>query len=306
MEAAEVAQPQAPDAQSDAGEYPGDLDALHTRQVRWFEESERAAIYGRELQQRDRDYVDGNQFSAKELAILRKRGQPAIYVNYCRRKIDLLRGLERKARTDPKAFPRTPAEDDKADAATQALRYIADDVGLPLIRSAVYDNILVEGVGGADWTLEDDGKGGANILCAHVPWDRLWYDPHSRAPDFSDARYQGIVIWSDRDQMDEMYPDAADVIADTFADVSGLYDDRPTSIVWRDNQRERVRVVQCHWIEKGEWWKDTFSRSGIVSPPQKSPWRDKRGKSACGLVMEAAYCDKENNRYGMVRDLIPL
>ena len=35
--------------------------------------------------------------------------------------------MERKARTDPKAFARTPAEEDRADAATQCLRYIADD-----------------------------------------------------------------------------------------------------------------------------------------------------------------------------------
>jgi hypothetical protein len=46
----------------------------------------------------------------------------------------MLCGLERRARTDPKAFPRTPAEDDRADAATQALRYVADDNDYSRIR----------------------------------------------------------------------------------------------------------------------------------------------------------------------------
>ena len=41
-------------------------------------------------------------------------------INYVRRKVKLLLGLERKARTDPKAHPRTPREDDRAEAATAA------------------------------------------------------------------------------------------------------------------------------------------------------------------------------------------
>ena len=45
-----------------------------------------------------------------------------------------------------------------------------------------------------------------------MPWDRIWYDPHSRALDFTDARYKGLVIWMDQDQLEELYPDADEVI----------------------------------------------------------------------------------------------
>ena len=38
--------------------------------------------------------------------------------------------------------------------------------------------MLVEGAGGAELALEDDGKGGADITITTVPWDRIWYDPH--------------------------------------------------------------------------------------------------------------------------------
>src|SRR5262249_61601467 len=92
--------------------------------------------------------VNGDQWTSEELKVLRDRGQPAIMVNYMRRKLDLLGGLERRARTDPKAFPRTPSEDDRADAATQALRYVADDQDFQVIRSTVFDNMMVEGIGG--------------------------------------------------------------------------------------------------------------------------------------------------------------
>ena len=85
-----------------------------------------------------------------------------------------------------------------------------------MIRSAVFNNMLVEGAGGAELGLEDDGQGGANITITHVPWDRVWYDPHSRTLDFSDARYKGLVIWTDRDQLEADYPDADDVIEASF------------------------------------------------------------------------------------------
>jgi hypothetical protein len=204
------------------------------------------------------------------------------------------------------AYPRTPSEEERADAATQALRFIADDCNMPIVRSAVYQNMLIQGFGGAELGLEDDGKGGANITVTHVGWERLWHDPHARAADFTDARFLGLVLWMDRDQLQDMYPDADDVIGDSFAEHFGSYDDKPGVVMWRDNTRERVRVVQCYFREKGEWWGATISRAGFLAEPQQSPFLDRKGRSACPLILQSAYVDAENNRYGAVRDLISL
>ena len=182
-EAAEASRPKpGPGIASDR--YPRDLDDLHARMVRWFEDAETATNDGRKWSQRDRDYKDGYQWSSAEKEALKARGQPEVTINYVSRKVELMCGLERKSRTDPKAFARNPVDEDKADAATQALRYMSDDNNLPLIRSDVYENLMVEGVGGAEIVLEDDGKGGANITFQQVPFDRLWWDPHSRRLDF--------------------------------------------------------------------------------------------------------------------------
>ena len=291
--------------------FPRNLDDQHARLIQWYEEAERSGMDARELQERDRRYVDGYQWTTTELEELRKRGQPAIVINYCRRKLDLLGGMERKARTDPKAFPRTPSEDDRADAATQALRYVADDNNFQVVRSQVFENMLVEGAGGLEIGLEDDQRGGANVTYTFVPVDRIWYDPHSRQPDFLDARYVGIVIWTDRDQLTQMYPDKADVIEDTFvnADASGLYGqftDRPNDVAWLDTRRQRTRVVQCYWQDGGQHWGATITRRGYLTEPWRSPFKDRKGKSACPLLLQSAYIDQENNRYGMVRDLISL
>ena len=302
-EAAEASRPKGgPGIANDR--YPRDLDDLHARQVRWFEDSERTTDPGRVLSLRDRDYVCGFQWTKAELDALKARGQPDVTINYCSRKVELMCGLERKSRTDPKAFARNPSDEDKANAATDSLRYIADDNNFPIIRSDVYENLLVEGAGGGELGLEDDGQGGANITITQVPFDRLFWDPHSRKLDFNDARYKGIVVWMDRDQAYEMWPDAEDLISDTFATQTGSYADRPNDIVWCDSRRERVRIVQMHWQERNEWWTATLTRVGFLAQPMRSPFLDHKGRSTSGLIMASAHCDRNNNRYGMVRDLI--
>jgi hypothetical protein len=286
--------------------YPRDVMEQHARLVRWFEEAERASQDARAAAERDRDYVCGIQYTADELAALRRRGQPPITINYVSRKVQLLAGMERKGRTDPVAYPRTPAEEDRADAATQALRFIADDQQMPVIRSAVYENLLVEGYGGLEIGLENDGKGGANITLTHVSWERLFHDPHSRAGDFSDARYLGMVLWMDRDQLEDLYPQAGDVLDTAFAAQGGSYSDRPGAIVWQDSTRERCRVVQVYWREGADWWGATITKTGFLSEPVRSVFRDRQGRSACPLILQSAYIDRDNRRYGMVRDLISL
>ena len=97
-----------------------------------------------------------------------------------------------------------------------------------------------------------------------VPWDRLRWDPHSRMPDFSDARYKGLVIWLVRVQAVVMWPDCGDVITESFATHDGSYDDRPNHVMWCDSTRSRVRVVQCPWDEGNTWWTATYTRSGFL------------------------------------------
>ena len=291
---------------SDPTVYPRDLDEMHAELVRWFEESEMARQDEITLATRDRSYADGEQWTKEEHAELKKRGQPPITVNKIADKLQLLCGMERKARTDPKAFARTPAEEDRADAATQALRYIADDNSFPLVRSATFNDMLVEGAGGAELGLEDDGQGGANVTITHVPWDRIFYDPHSRRLDFGDARYKGLVIWMDRDQLEDLYPDGDDVIEASFSSTDFYYNDRPETAFWTDNNRRRVRVVQCHWSLRGTWWQATYTRNGLLANPQQSRFKDRKGKSTSGLILQSSYINRENQRYGMVRGLISL
>ncbi|RQY67270.1 hypothetical protein DF109_07945 [Burkholderia stagnalis] len=274
---------------------------------RRFEEAEDMTYDARKRSERDRDYYDGQQWTRAELDALAKRGQPALTINYVKRKVEYLRGFERRMRSDPKAFPRTPHEDQLAEASTDSLRYVADQNDFDVTRSDVYEDMLIEGYGGADVTVIE-GPDGYDVDITRIPWDRIWFDPYSRQKDFSDARYLGVVIWMDRDEALDMFPDRQDAIEYTLASVSvsDTYDDRPKYLRWADNRRTRVRVVQCHWVQDGVWFIATFTKGGYLTDPMPSPYIGRDGKPACSLILRSAYVDRENQRYGHVRDMISL
>ena len=216
--------------------------------------------------------------------------------------------MERKARTDPKAFARTPAEEDRADAATQCLRYIADDNSFSLLRSLVFENMLIgrrrRRRSRALRTMARDRATSPSRTFRGIASGTT---RTAARCDFSDARYKGMVIWTDRDALEEMYPDADDVIESiVLSSTDFYYNDRPETAFWTDNNRTRVRLVQCDWAERGTWWRATYTKSGLLAKPQRSKFKDRKGKSCSGLLLQSSYINRENQRYGMVRGLISL
>ena len=273
--------------------------------IQWFQDAEDATVDAREKSERDRDYYDNKQFTAEEFEALRKRGQPAISHNLIRQKIDYLLGLEKQTRSDPKAYPRNPDDEQAADAATSAIRFVCDDADMPMASSDVWENMLIEGAGGADVYVEHRKGGVPKICVVQVPWDRMFADPHSRRADYSDARYRGMVIWLDADEAKDRYPDGEDAIESTLdANASETFDDRPKNVAWGDAKRRRIRIVQMHWQARRGWMMATFTKGGFLEAPALSPYLDDEGEPECSLIYQSAYVDQDNNRYGAVRDLI--
>lgn len=268
-----------------------------------FLASEEATVDSRKEGERARDYRDGKQLSESEMTALRQRGQPPVVLNRIRRKIDWLLGLEVKQRTDPKAFPRTPEHEQGAEAATDAIRFVCDNESWDDSRTAVFDNMLVEGFGGAEVTHRQTNRGRVEISIRHIPWDRLYYDPHSRKHDFSDARYLGEVVWMDEAEVIERYPDTKDSIESMRAETVGrdTYDDRP-NMHWLDTKRKRVRVI-LEWYKKGNTWHFLKFIRGVTLEQGESPYFDEDGLSVCPMILQSAYVGRNNDRHGIVRDM---
>ncbi len=270
-----------------------------------FEASEDASYDARLESQRDRDYVDNIQLTAEEIAAYKKRRQPPIVVNRIKRKVDFLKGYEQAQRVQPRVLPRTPAHEQDAEGCEQALRYVSDSQRFDHKRSRVWDNLLVEGMAGYRVAIKQNRKGEVDVVLDVVPWDRMFFDPHSSAPDFSDAGYLGVVKWMDYDEAVAQYPDGVEALESTLASVSNsdTFDDKPKYSLWADKKRKRVRICQI-WVKKhDEWQFAEFTKGGILKAG-RSPYQTDSGESDCELVFGSAYVNRENDRYGLVREMI--
>jgi len=254
-----------------------------------------------------RDYYDGKQWSEHELSILEKRGQPAITDNRIKDKVDYTLGLERKLRTDPKAQPRTPEDEAGADAATSALRYVAELNHFPQIKSKVFANLAIEGFGGAEVIVANDTYGktqNKKVVIRYIRWDRLYYDGHSLAEDFSDSRFNGIVKWMDLDEAKAAYPKLAETFdlftsPDSIGRGSVTYDDKPR---WFDRGRKRIQIHEQYYRQGDTWMRAVFTRVGFIEEPTESVYVDSEtGKKECPLILQSMYVDKDGNRYGIVK-----
>lgn len=279
--------------------------------VRMAEDAEEATNDARALAERCRDYYDGKQLTSAELAILRKRGQPDIIINRTQTKINYLLGYEATTRTDPKAFPRTPKDEEAAEACTDALNYVRDTSDQKMAFSQVWENLLIEGFGGVEIVPAVKADGDADFEIKRWHWDRLFYDPHSREHDFSDAKYLGGYVWMDLDDARAEYPGAEDAFSRTLSDeIGATYDDRPA---WRNwvsgSSRKRIRIVQMYYLCPAQdgsekvWHWCLFTKGGVIKKGQV-PYRDQDNKSFCPMILQSAFVDRANNRYGFVKALL--
>lgn len=253
-----------------------------------------------------RDYYDNKQWSDAEIKILEARKQPCVTDNRIKDKVDYTLGLERKLRTDPKAQPRTPDDNLGADAATSALRYVAECNHFAQTKSSVFKNMAIEGFGGAEVIVENGTYAktkNKKVLIRYIRWDRLYYDGHSLSEDFSDSRYMGIIRWMDLDQAKAQYKDLAEQF-DLFTTSSlgrgeVTYDDKPR---WFDKGRKRVQIHEQYYKSGDTWMRAVFSRVGFIEKPAESVYIDSEtGKKECPLILQSMYVDKDGNRYGLVK-----
>lgn len=277
-----------------------DVDGTLARLVSYYEDSVSATVTSRQAAERDRDYYDNKQWTPEEVRKLEERGQAAIVINRIKPKIDFLLGTERQTRTDPHAFPRTPDDDESAEAATDALRYVADCNDFDQTRSETFENILIEGTGAS--VVEYVGN---KVKIVWTPWDRFFHDPHSRKRDFSDAVYTGIVTWMDQAQVKAKWPDGGAEVwtATTDPETSTTFGDRPKSI-WLDSNRTRIRIVEMYYLDGDTWMRAVYTAGGWLDKPAQSAYVDEDGQPVNPICAISAHVDRDNNRYGVVRQLV--
>ena len=300
-----VNQAQVPETSDDAGEYL----SLESRKKK-FEDSQELTENARRLSEQDRDYYDHKQWSASEIAKLKLRGQVPIVINRIQRKVDTILGIEERSATDPQAAPRNPEDEQAGEVATDALRYVCDCNHYDAVKMQIFENLVIEGVGGAEIIIEKKGQY-LDVVVKQTRWETVFWDGHSRRKDFKDANHLGHATWMYVDDIEVLYgPDAKKVAEDSLAGFGvggmawGSYDDRPTVGQWLDYKNRRVLVVDMYCKYKGRWTRSLFCNGGDLIEPMISEYTDEFGEPVCPIELASTYCDRENARYGLVRGMI--
>lgn len=284
---------------NDNGEEKVDL-AQKRRWFRAYEENKRDEIT--EQQEADR-YYHAKQWTEREIAELRRRGQPPITANRIQRKIDFLVGVEQRMRRDPKAYARNPQDTETADVVTAALRYVCDNNRWEFKASAGTSDGLRRGVGAVWIGIEPNKRGQLEVKVKKISADRFFYDPRSVQEDFSDARYMGVHLWLDIDEAKEQFPGVdfdkymqRDGGATTFA----VEEDRAEQ--WGDFEHRRVRIVEMWYKKEGAWYYCKFC-GDLEIESGKSPYLDDEGATDCPYLPWSPYIDEKGIRYGLIRNM---
>lgn len=246
------------------------------------------------------DYYDDKQWTSEEIKVLRKRKQPEIWINRIKPAVNGILGVLEQGSSDPRAYPRTSEDNDAAEIVTDALRFSADQCRWQRTKLQIAKTYLITGVGACIVEVDEDGD----------PWPRLIregefiYDPHSRDPDFEDARWMGVAKWMYVDDVKLLYPEAeisAKDIAPTA--VSFEDEDKPAS-TWADTKRNRVLIVELYVNAAG--WKHIVFYGGGVLSETPSPYVDEFGTPTNPIVAQSCFVDRDNARYGIVKTMIPV
>jgi hypothetical protein len=260
----------------------------------------------RTLSEKCRDYFDGYQWTEAEKRKL--KGRPCITNNRIKPKVQFLKGMETQNRADPKALPREPNDDKAGEVATDAMRFVEENNASDQEFSDGFSDYLIEGVEGHE-VVGVVKKGNLEVRHNQLPWDRIFYDPHSRKKNFSDARYKGTLQWMDEEEArnNPAFEDAPEEFF-TFSEneitTSDTFEDKPLYFI--DKERKRIRVFFCYYLKGSTWMYCVFSGGGFAIRPTPSPYLDEDGDPEPQFEFQSAFVDRHGNRYGEVASYLDL
>lgn len=267
---------------------------------RLYRESRDATDDARKEADLAQDYYDNKQWTSDQIKVLRKRKQPEIWINRIAPAVNGVLGVLEQGQTDPRAFPRNAEDQDVSEVATDSLRYASEKSRWQRTRLQAAKTYLITGIAAVIIEVDE----GLDPIAKIIRHGEFIYDPHSRDPDFEDARYMGVAKWMYVDAVKALYPDAdIDPKAISPAGMQWDDEDKPTNM-WGDEKRNRVLVCELY-VQSPGWKRVVFWGGGILEDGQ-SLYLDEKNVPTNPIVAQSCFVDRDNARYGIVKAMVPI
>lgn len=255
-----------PDTEQQA---PEDEALIQKLSAQWKEAKEWANKWRKEAIE-DRKFYDGDQWTDEQKRQLKDNGRPATVINRIAKAINNVAGRERNGRYSWKALPRGESDVRMADAITKALSYVADQSKSKYVLSRAFKEALKGPLGWVEVGYDDSDPTKEPIFVRQIPWDEMFWDPHTSQPDLEDARYVIKTRIVDLDLATATFPEKAEALKEavsqhekrelmaghtTGEDYGNFTGIQYGPDEWCDSKRKRV-MLREHWYWKQE--KATF------------------------------------------------
>ena len=252
-------------------------------------------------------YFHGSHWSETQLKELKDRGQhPYTSPDYSR-KINALVGLLERQSRDPKAYPRTGKEDQGAELATAAMRYVLDQQSWRSISPRITLDAASTAISGVEISLEpgDSGvEGDYDISLACIRKGTFYADPRSMDLDYGDARFKGVAKWVDKDDAKSLFPEK-DAEIDALVSGSGAELEtvgRNRQMHWANSELKQIFIVE-HWYLRGKkWLYKTFCAETVLDEGE-SYLRDEKGNDFCRFMAYRVAVDQDGDSYTFFRNM---
>ncbi len=186
---------------------------------RMLKEGRDNLIEQREQADKAWDYYDGNQWDPKDEQELEDRYQQASVINICSIIINMFLAIERQRQTDYSVLGVEQSDDIDAETWTQVLLNIFENAELDYQLHELAKDGSIGGIGWVElFKSEDLNTGEDSIEIALRPWEEIVFDPYSRKPDKSDARYIIRQVWMDRDMAIDKWSEHKEELSSEYSD----------------------------------------------------------------------------------------
>lgn len=197
------------------------------------------------------DFYDGEQWTAKELKELGKRGQPAVTVNQIATKVDALTGIEAQNRTAIKYSPRTFTDKSRqmADALTSFALQVQDLNDTSEQKANRFKEASVGGLGWMRVTHDND-----MIKTEDIEATQMLYDVTDFTANMANQRMCARVHWVDNGAAKIQFPHKAKELDRLVADNTGeksedMLGSDETNSNYVKNTTGKIKIVEVQYLQ---------------------------------------------------------